>query len=89
MKGVPYRHIGGAVVADHGPMRLAMARDLAGFYQSEGHRCRAAGARAPALVCAERSAALAEAVVQAEAWRRAAGWADPNDADRPDSLRNT
>lgn len=74
MKGAPFRSMGGAVIADHGPVPLAKARTLAHFYASEAllWRCEA---------CGRRAEVLREAVLAAENWRRAAGWADPDVAD--------
>ena len=39
------------------------------------------------IVCgAARARALEEAAAEARAWRRAAGWSDPDRADRTESL---
>jgi hypothetical protein len=83
VKGAPFRAIGGAVVADHGPIPLAAARRLSLFYATEALHCRRQGHRDGAAVCASRAKALREAVAAAEVWRRAAGWADPDAADAP------
>lgn len=83
MKGAPYRSIGGAVIADHGPIPLAQARRLATFYAIEALHWREACAPCARDACAHRAEALREAVRSAETWRRAAGWADPDAADDP------
>jgi hypothetical protein len=81
VKGAPFRPIGGAVIADHGPIPLAAARGLATFYASEALHWRALGSQGPFDACARRAAVLSDAVAAAEAWRRAAGWVDPDAAD--------
>jgi hypothetical protein len=82
LNGAPYRHIGGMVMADHGPLSLSAARALEAFYRAEaGHR-RALGDQATSEGCMIRAAALSRAATAAEAWRRAAGWADAEAADR-------
>jgi hypothetical protein len=81
LKDIPFRHIGGAVVADHGGLTLTSARGLARFYRSESDHWSASGAADLALACMRRSTALLDAVARAETWRRAAGWVDPEDAD--------
>ena len=80
MKGAPFRAIGGAIHADHGPLTLAQARDLAQFYHREAMRSPAA----IAVVCRARARALNRAVAASFAWRRAAGWSDPFAADAAD-----
>jgi hypothetical protein len=77
-----FRHIGGAVIGDCGPLSLAQARDLVRFYAREALHCQAAGERALARVCAGRALGLHTAVGEADLWRRAAGWRDPDAADR-------
>jgi hypothetical protein len=81
VKGAPYRHIGGMVVADHGPLPLRAAAELALFYVREGLQGLEARERAVASVCGERILALTRAVDAAAQWRRAAGWEDPFAAD--------
>ena len=81
MKSVPFRPIGGQVIAYHGPIPLAQARDLAGFYALEADHCAAAGALIAARTCSARAARLHEAVRETETWRRAAGWTNPDAAD--------
>jgi hypothetical protein len=76
----PFRAIGGAIVADHGTITLAAARALAVFYDREQARLRP-GTRL-AMLCARRARALAGAADDATLWRRAAGWTDPEAADR-------
>jgi hypothetical protein len=76
-----YRHIGGAVVSDLGPLPLAAARDLAGFYGLEAVRAAELGQRRSAAACARRALALHDAAEEARRWRRAAGWAKPEAAD--------
>jgi hypothetical protein len=73
----PFRAIGGMVVADHGPIRLAEARALAAAYAREAV---SAGGGWKTL-CLARAQALSQAVREAGDWRRAAGWADPDAAD--------
>ena len=82
MKGAPFQPIGGAVISDHGPIPLGAARDLARFYASEALHWRARGVAEAFDACARRAIVLSEAVAAAERWRRAAGWADPDAADR-------
>ena len=81
MSGAPFRHIGGAVIADHGPLSLAAAEASARFYSDEASALRDACAHRLAGLCAEREDALRAAIDAARSWRRAAGWADPHDAD--------
>ena len=78
MSGVFYRAIGGMVATDHGPLALGEARDLALLYARD-----AAVAEGPwRRLCAERARAMAGAANEASDWRRAAGWANPDEADR-------
>jgi hypothetical protein len=79
MSPADFRHIGGAVVADHGRVSLADARALALFYKREAgsKTCESSGE------CRRRARALESAVTAASAWRRAAGWTEPDLADRP------
>ncbi|HZZ34084.1 MAG TPA: hypothetical protein VFE03_00055 [Caulobacteraceae bacterium] len=81
MNGGAYRHIGGAVVGDHGAVSLARARQLVRFYGREALHCRRHGQRAVAEACARRALALNAAVSEAAQWRRAAGWRAPEGAD--------
>jgi hypothetical protein len=78
----PFGHIGGAVVGDHGPVGLRLARDLARFYGLEAIDRQKAGERRIALTCARRALALHQAAEAAVRWRRAAGWREPEGADR-------
>lgn len=78
MTGAPFRAIGGSVVADHGPIALADARALQTFYAGEADHAGETWTRR----AVERSHALADAVKDAERWRRAAGWTNPDDADQ-------
>jgi hypothetical protein len=87
MKGAPYRHIGGMVIADLGPLTLLAAADLALFYLREGLGALAHRERAAASACGERVLALTTAIDGAIQWRGAAGWKDPFAADRPDMDR--
>ena len=82
MTAAPYRHIGGAIAADHGRLSLAAAAASAGFYAQEVAGLNEAGTLRWARVCAEREEALRSAISEARRWRRAAGWADPDKADR-------
>jgi hypothetical protein len=79
VKGAPFRHIGGAIIADHGPLSLRAALDLADFYRIEA--ARAAGRGEWTRACRCRAQALLAAVEEAAAWRRAGGWSDPFRAD--------
>jgi hypothetical protein len=77
MSPANFRHIGGAVIADHGRVTLAQARALALFYAWEaGSETRGASGE-----CRRRAHALERAVAGASSWRRAAGWKDPDLAD--------
>jgi hypothetical protein len=82
MTGARYRHIGGAVIADHGPISLAAARNMAQFYAGQSLEHGARGALRAAQECEARSRSLSEAVGAAISWRRAAGWTDPDMADQ-------
>ncbi len=82
MNHAPYRHIGGAVIADHGAIALAQARALIQFYEREARFNLRAGLAAAARLCRRRAAALNAALDAATLWRRAAGWRDPEAADR-------
>jgi hypothetical protein len=73
----PFRALGGAILADHGPIRLSDARALMVVYMREAD-ANQGGWRD---VCAARAQALAVAVTHATEWRRAAGWGDPEQAD--------
>lgn len=77
-----FHHVGGAVIGDLGAVSLAVARDLVRFYGREALHCRAMGERAAAVLCARRALDLHLAVNKARRWRSAAGWRDPDDADR-------
>ena len=81
MKRASYRHIGGAVISDHGVIPLRRARDLIAFYASESSDRRDAGDTRTAQVCADRALDLSKALEGAERWRRAAGWCVPDAAD--------
>jgi hypothetical protein len=78
-----FRHIGGMVIADHGPLALRDAAKLALFYLCEGVDRLDHGDRRTAAMCGERVLALTTATEAAVQWRRAAGWKDPFDADSP------
>jgi len=77
MSPANFRHIGGAVIADHGRVTLAAARALAVFYTRE------AGSQMTGVSgeCRRRAHALEVATAAAATWRRAAGWNDPDLAD--------
>jgi nucleoside diphosphate kinase len=81
MIGAPFRHIGGTVLADHGPLTLVAARELAKFYQSEARRRPSQDGKRFPCICGQRATALLEAAEAAEKWRRAAGWTNPEAAD--------
>ena len=87
MKGANYRHLGGALMTDHGRITLAAARGLAAFYAQEVLANIALGAPHAAHECGIRSRTLVDVVAAATAWRRAAGWADPDMADQGDANR--
>ena len=86
MNRAPFSHIGGAVIADHGPIGLVETRKLASLYAAEAKSAAEAGAARWVSLCAGRAIALAAAADAAARWRRAAGWADPRTAD--DARRN-
>jgi hypothetical protein len=69
------------VIADHGPLALLAAAQLALFYLREGLDGARRGEHAAASTCGERALALTAAVDAAVEWRRAAGWSDPFAAD--------
>ena len=81
MTGAPFSHIGGGVIADHGPIALAGARALIEFYRLEARLATRDGAAGWAGRCEGRAVALHGAHEAAIRWRRAAGWADPDAAD--------
>jgi hypothetical protein len=81
VKSAPYRHIGGMVITDHGPLTLAAARDLAQFYGREAAGSTERRDRPWEEVCGRRAFVLAGAAKAAADWRRAAGWIDPDAAD--------
>lgn len=78
MNEAPFRAIGGAVVADHGLIPLPEARALVAAYAREAET---SDGRWRSL-CAARVRNLAIAAAEATDWRRAAGWADPDDGER-------
>ena len=82
MNSAPFRSIGGTVLADHGPIPLGAARNLARFYASEALHWRGLGSQGAFEACVRRADVLRDAVAAAETWRRAAGWGDPDAADR-------
>lgn len=82
MSPAGFRAIGGMVIADHGPLALAEARRLVAFYLLEGAHNLGSEHHGVAEACAARSVTLREAITSAEEWRRAAGWAEPDLADR-------
>ena len=73
-----FSHIGGAVISDHGAVTLAEARALAVFYNLEA----GSEIHEPSSECRRRANMLCSAVAAAAAWRRAAGWTEPELADR-------
>jgi hypothetical protein len=73
----PFRAIGGMVIADHGPIRLAEARALAAAYARDAEISDSVWGS----LCLARAQALATAVREATEWRRAAGWTNPDAAD--------
>ncbi len=87
MIGAPFRHIGGMVLADHGPLTLVAAHELAEFYKSEALRWSSPSGKRSLCICEQRATALLEAAEAAKRWRRAAGWTNPEAADTWDSQR--
>lgn len=83
MKAAPYRHAGGALVCDHGPLTLAGARALAAFYAHEADYWQAKSKSAMSRACARRAQTLTDAADDAVLWRRAAGWSNADLADEP------
>jgi hypothetical protein len=81
MSAPPFRHIGGAVIADHGPIGLGEARGLAKLYALEAAHLAEHDRIAWSRACAARAEALDAAIVAACRWRRAAGWRDPDMAE--------
>ena len=77
-----YAHIGGALIADHGRMSLAQARDLVAFYRRQSADEARQGRPVMAGICEQRAHTLETLAAAASRWRRAAGWADPDLADR-------
>jgi len=77
--------MGGAIVTGYGAIGLAQAQRLAAFYAAEALHSRLDGAHAAARLCEERSADLRAAIAAATLWRRAAGWREPEAADRVSS----
>jgi hypothetical protein len=76
-----YRHVGGAVMGEHGPLTLARALDLLRIYGRGAINCETAGARGLARAYARRTLSLHNAISEARRWRRAAGWRDLDAAD--------
>lgn len=56
-------------------------QDLGAIVWASGGEIIAAGRPLPLAVARDLASALAAAVAEAEAWRRAAGWSDPEAAD--------
>ena len=81
MNRAPLAQAGGAIIADHGPIGLVQVLELGAFYRAEARLAADAGAARWAAACADRALAFAAAAHAAARWRRAAGWADPRDAD--------
>jgi hypothetical protein len=80
VSGAPFRAIGGAIVSDHGVIALAEVRTLAVFYASEAKSPFASAVWR--RLADDRARALKQAAAEAEGWRRAAGWTDPDVADQ-------
>jgi hypothetical protein len=83
----PFRHIGGMVLADHGPLTLAEAHALTAFYRREGRELGRTGRPDLARLCQTRGRALLRAIRRASRWRRAAGWVDTDGPDRLAAVR--
>ncbi len=83
MKDQPFRHIGGAIVANHGALALTSAQAMSKIYQQRAAAEISLGRTDDQLNARARSldGAIAEAII----WRRAAGWTDPEAADRSSS----
>jgi hypothetical protein len=82
MTASPFRHIGGAIITDYGPIDLSTARNLSRFYQAEAADPSIGADARIRWICLQRARLLDEAIKQAERWRWAAGWSAPNAADR-------
>ncbi len=76
-----YVHVGGAILTDHGPIGLGQARHLVAFYEREASLTVAPHPSAWAQTCTTRAETLGAIACAAVAWRRAAGWTDPDQAD--------
>ncbi len=63
----------GAVMGRHGELALASAISFVRFLGTQAHQCRRQGDAAGARYCALVALELAQAVVAAADWRRAAG----------------
>ena len=77
-----FKHSGGAILSDRGPIPLAQARGLAIIYAKAAALLLDAGDRRQGLACARRAIALARAAREAADWRRAAGWRIAEAADQ-------
>ncbi len=73
----PFRHLGGTILADHGPLTLDEAQNLIRFYRAELALFDGGGAQ----LCRQRAESLEQARAQAILWRRAAGWREPATVD--------
>ena len=83
MDRADFRHIGGAVIADHGPIPLTRARAMMRAYRQEAER----SSETMAGECRRRADLLDEAIRSATLWRLAAGWTHPERADSARPLR--
>jgi len=83
MTGPIFWHSGGHVMSAEGPLALPLARRLRRVCAEEEAK---AADRAVALGVVRDS--LSAALATAEAWRRAAGWDDPDAADDILALRH-
>lgn len=81
MNAGAYHHIGGVLYRDQRRISLASARALLALWAADGSSASSAGASPGCAARDQLPTALRKAVASALAWRRAAGWDDPNQAD--------
>lgn len=77
-----FRHVGGEIFDEHGGrVTLEEATEAAERYLDEVLRQMELDHLNLALGCLERGVCAYEVALEAQAWRLAAGWEDPRDAD--------
>jgi hypothetical protein len=74
-------HSGGAVLCPRGAVSLARAREVAAFCDAQGEAAARTDDPDRTAILRLNAQALRSAVAEAEAWRRAAGWRNPDEAD--------